>query len=507
MQKKYKTDPINDNIGEQYFDLIRKSVFWEEYIYDVQQKIKDEKIILEMKALDSLIKVQIPSKENIRYLHIKNFGDHELSNNLALDMIVRNQEFQNYMYHIAVIDYEFEMKPPKQKEKHYKILQSKMIEKFGFDIKEKINLIAHHPFINERITNYLDNVANESLILNPPFISDIKNGLRRVIDFYLKKKKLYILIPSDYETIDNINLENIDKNKGNLYVKIVNPNNLKNDYILLSVYEDYKDRFNRVNDLFYKLPAPQKQLISDIDDEIIENYLYLLCIPITTFGKEKLASLVENPFPIEFLDEEFKSSLIGDDFIDFSMQDSKYKTILPNLKLTSSKSINIPINPNLPLAEQIAKLTNLHLNTKDIKSFIETFDKEIENIIKIKNSKYVAKTKKLRNRDYANAFFIYDLYKIIGKEFHQKILELEKEAEVNKKRIKENKQYGKEVKKHEYNKIEEKLKNNLSLFSKTALDNEIQKITTLEISKIRGLHSLMQEYIDESKFKNVILGQ
>ena len=35
MQKKYKTDPINDNIGEQYFDLIRKSVFWEEYIYDV----------------------------------------------------------------------------------------------------------------------------------------------------------------------------------------------------------------------------------------------------------------------------------------------------------------------------------------------------------------------------------------------------------------------------------------------------------------------------------------
>ena len=506
MNQGKKTNSIDDNIGEKYFDLIRKSVFWEEYTYDAQQKAIDKGIRSKMKVLDSPVKVQIPSKENIRYLHIKNFEDHDLSNNLALDMIVRNKEFQNYMYYTAIIDDEFEMKPLELKEKHYKRLQSEMIDKFGFDIKEKINLIAHHPFINEKITNYLDNVANESLILNPPFINDIKNGLRRVIDFYLEKKKLYILIPSDYEKIENINLENTDS-KEKLYVKIINPNNLKNDYILLSVYEEYKNKFNRVNNLFYKLPLPEEHLMSEIDDEIIENYLYLLCIPITTFGKEKLVSLKEHLFPVEFLDEEFKSSLKGDDFIDFSMQDSKYKTILPSLKFASSKSINITINPDLPLAEQMAKMTKLHINTKNIKSFIETLNKKIENIIKIKNSKYMSKKTKLRNRDYSNAFYIYDLYKIISREFHQKILELEQEAEKKKKRIEKNLDYSKEAKKHEYNKIEEKLKNNLSLFSKTVIDNEIQKITTIEISKLRGLHSLMQEYIDESKFKNVILGQ
>ena len=39
------------------------------------------------------------------------------------------------------------------------------------------------------------------------------------------------------------------------------------------------------------------------------------------------------------------------------------------------------------------------------------------------------------------------------------------------------------------------------------LDKEIKKITNLEISKIRGLHSLMKEYIEECKFKNIILGK
>lgn len=35
-------------------------------------------------------------------------------------------------------------------------------------------------------------------------------------------------------------------------------------------------------------------------------------------------------------------------------------------------------------------------------------------------------------------------------------------------------------------KIDNKLKNNLTLFNKTSLDKEIQKITSIEISKLRG---------------------
>ena len=73
---------------------------------------------------------------------------------------------------------------------------------------------------------------------------------------------------------------------------------------------------------------------------------------------------------------------------------------------------------------------------------------------------------------------------------------------------KENPQYdSKESKEHEYDKIDIKLEKNKSLFSKNYLDIEIQKITNLEISKIRGLHSLMKEYIEDYKFKNIILGK
>ena len=39
------------------------------------------------------------------------------------------------------------------------------------------------------------------------------------------------------------------------------------------------------------------------------------------------------------------------------------------------------------------------------------------------------------------------------------------------------------------------------------MDKEIEKITNIEISKIRGLHSLMKEYIEKYKFKNIILGK
>ncbi len=40
-----------------------------------------------MKLLDSSIKIQIPSTKNARYLHIKNFQDHDLSHNLVLDIV------------------------------------------------------------------------------------------------------------------------------------------------------------------------------------------------------------------------------------------------------------------------------------------------------------------------------------------------------------------------------------------------------------------------------------
>lgn len=502
MKKQNKSDKIHD-IGKNYFEIIRRKTSWEEYIFDAKEKASKEGIISKMKALNSSIRIQIPSKDNIRYTHIKNFEEHNLSNNLALDMIIRNSDFQNMMYKVSVMEYEFENKPIEEKEKYYKKLQLEMIKKFGFDIKEELNLLAHHPYINEQITDFVDNVANESIILNPPYISDLENGLRRVIDFYIKKKKLYLLIPPNYEIVDKEKQQNINHKR--LFVKIISPTTNEDDFILSSVYEEYKEYFQRVDKLLYYLPKIKLELVDNIDDNFIKRNLNYLGIPVVTFGTEKIVSLAEESFPIEFLDKEFISSLSADEVLDAHFKDSKDKSILSKLKLINSKRINSNINVKISADKTKDDISNLYLNSKNIKSFAEIFNMEVEEILKVKNFKYISKTKEKRNRDYANAFFIYDLYKIIGNDFDIKISELEQEAEDCKNKIEDNEHYGKEAKEHEYNKIEEKLRINKSLFSKTSLDKEIQKITGLEISKIRGLHSCMEEYIEHCKFKNVIL--
>lgn len=506
-KKKDKNTHIK-NIGEKYFETIRKKTsLWQEYTYDGKQEAIKTEIKSTMKALDIPIKIQIPLKENIRYKNIENFEDHNLSNNLALEMIIRNKEFQEYMYNIAIIDFEFENKNPELKNNHYKKLQRELIEKFGFDIKDALSLKGHHPYINEQIIDYLDDVANENLILNPPYIRDLNNGLRRVIDFYFNKKKLYILtLPTNYEIITSENAKNANEKR--LFAKIINPDTNEADYILLSVYEKYKQYFERIDEFIYLLPDIKLEVIeSELSDDFIKNNLKYLGIPVVTFGTEKIVLLSEDPFPIEFLDKEFIFSLSEDETLDSHFKDSLTKSILPKLKLINSKRITTAINSDLSSNETKAIILNLQ-NNSNIKSFSEILNLEIEEVLKVKNLKHISKNKELRNRDYANAFFIYDLYNIIGKEFENKILELENEAKIDKNKIKENPQYDtKESKEFEYNKINIKLEKNKSLFSKTYLDKEIQKITNLEISKIRGLHSLMKEYIEECKFKNIILGK
>ena len=178
--------------------------------------------------------------------------------------------------------------------------------------------------------------------------------------------------------------------------------------------------------------------------------------------------------------------------------------MISDIKFSNSKSVNININPNLLDEELMAQLVKLK-DSKSIKSFVEIFNKEIKNILSLKNTSAISKRKELRNRDYANAFFIYDLYNIIGQEFDKKTQDLDKEAEIQKDKIKNNVQYSKQSKQHEYDKINDNLTKHLRLFNKTALDKEICNLTKIEISKVRKLHSLMKEYIDEYKFRNVIL--
>ena len=60
---------ITDGMGKKYFDLLRKKILWEEYTYfEIDETLE--------KVIRTILKLQIPSKNNIRYQHIKSFAEH-----------------------------------------------------------------------------------------------------------------------------------------------------------------------------------------------------------------------------------------------------------------------------------------------------------------------------------------------------------------------------------------------------------------------------------------------
>ncbi|QKF78241.1 hypothetical protein [Arcobacter defluvii] len=504
MLQKY-IDSLPDDIGEQYFDIVRNFFLWEDYKYDIEKNAKEAGVRTLMNALKEHISIEIPTRDNKRYKNIEELEEHNLTNNLLLEMIIRNKEFKKIIWYLEVVESGIENNSLIENEKKYKELQFILIKKFGFDAKDKLKLIAYHPYINEKIGEVLGNVNNESLILNPPFISDVDNGLRRVIDFYLKKNELYVLIlPTNYKIISNEDAKNIDAIR--LFAKIISSVTNEEDYILLSEYEKNQQYFKRVDNLIYFLPKSRTEKLNSVDDDFIENNLNLLGIPVVTFGTKKVVSLSENPFPLELLDKEFVLSLSEDETLDAYFRETIIKPILPKLKFINSKRVTSTINPNVSSDEVNSIILNIQNNATKIKSFSEIFDIEIEKTEAVRKSKNIAlKNKQIRNKDYADAFYIYDLYHMIGNKFNNLIKKLEDEAAINIKKVEKSPNFEtKERKKGEKDKINKLLKKNLSLFSKVYLDIEIQKITNLEISKIRGLHSLMKEYIEECKFKNII---
>ena len=495
---------INNNIGEKLLEINRKKTLWNEYVYDIETVAKNHNLRLTMESSMSPVKCEIPARDNVRYTYIQNLEDYHLSNSLVMEMIIRNKEFQNYLHYVQVMDFELEHKSPILKEKCYKKLKQGLIEKFGFNIEDGQKLLIH-PYVSESIVQNNEKILHDFLTLNPPFISDLKDGLLKVMNFYLQKKQLYRFIkPTHYKLINSDDIENYSDRQ--LYAVVINPEIIQPEFMRYDVYKSKGTHLPRIDDLLYTIPQIKEVVLTEISDAIIDKHLHDICIPITTYGEEKLVSLGEKNFPIDFLDKDFISSISDDDYIDYSHQDSIPLTNLPNIKLKSTKSINVSLNTDLPREELIAYMDKLK-GSKDIKSFVEVFNEEIEEIENPKQIKVIAKKRELRNRDYANAFYIYDLYKIIGKEFHKKELELKQEAEAQKIKIAKNEQYGKIQRNHEYDKIEEKLQNHLKLFNKTALDDEICKLTNIEISKVRALHALMRSYIDDYKFKNIIFGK
>jgi hypothetical protein len=510
---------INEtDLSKKYDELMSKkdNLHWEEYIYNSEDIAKKKNILGRMNTIKEPIKVKIPKKDNLRYRHIESFGEANLSNNLALEMLIRNNLFSNSacIYHEIKHNLSQEEFEQKNKDLNKKISEN-LRERFGYDSKDEFLLRKNHPYFNEFTSH---NIANEYSIINPPFLEDIENGINRLIKYYSKNNKLYLFQPSnsdEFEIIKDADINDFIKTGNNVFVKVFNFMEGGHAFIPKSMLDE-NDFWRRLDNHFYKMKPTKITLLSDLDEkgkEFIQNLKSqnldienFYCIPISEqdYRFDFLPVKVKQ-LPLEFLDSGFLKTISESEKKNLENKASTTQRLLPTLKLKSSKTISVDFNLDNPEEELIEIVRNLKKNHGKIKSLNEILNIEIEEIIKPNDSKKIAKNKNLRNKDYANAFYIYDLYKIIGREFENKIKALNEEKNTLINEIEQNKHLSNISKKHENDKIIDKFENNKCLYNKKALDDEITSITKLEISKVRALHSLLKEYIEDEKLKSLIL--
>lgn len=173
------------------------------------------------------------------------------------------------------------------------------------------------------------------------------------------------------------------------------------------------------------------------------------------------------------------------------------------------KTTDLKINFSLPIEELIAYITKIKedydADNSIIKNSLELLGDELDKSDEMK-SKALPKDKVKRKKTMADAFYIYDTWKILEIEYAEKTKELKEKLEKDIQDIKHNLNYDKYDKK---SKIEDlKINNdfNLSNYTKVSLKTEIANRLNISIDTVDKLHTLMIKYIDNLKYKELITG-
>jgi hypothetical protein len=176
----------------------------------------------------------------------------------------------------------------------------------------------------------------------------------------------------------------------------------------------------------------------------------------------------------------------------------------PTLKIENTFKIDMIINPNLPKDELIAYISKIKdeydKNNSIIKSPLELLGEELDKSEEIK-SKALPKDKEKRKKTMADAFYIYDTWKILEIHYAEKTKEL-------KEKLKKDIQDAKH--KPDYKSVIDTLKINneidLNNYTKVSLKTEIASQLNISIDTVDKLHTLMIKYIDNLKYKELITG-
>ena len=448
--------------------------YWENYTYE----IKNEDILARAKAIEENIKILIPKINHPRYTHLRDLKNSHLSSNrMALELIIRNNEFKDlFMQAEYILDKNLYDEFSNEYERIYKELKSK----FGFSFIDRKQLLSL-PYFNESTTIEPN---QDFLITNPPYISDIENGIYRVIEYYANKKSLYYINKPIFREVKGINEDEVKLLSENLYVKI----DSNFEFMIFSIYN--KDKHKRVNDKFYERVVIEEKLI-DVDElnpDFINKNLNDIAIEVDINGK-KLKHLVITPkFSLELIERGFINTLKESEkeqLLYVIEQNSFVEYQLPILNLAGSRYVNFLINIDASEKNILENIKKLKSEKNNIKSKYEIL--EIENrkdeIIDVSNKALSKGDTRIRN--FADALYTYDIYKIIESKFEEIKEKINSENSVNK------------ISNMEYQ---------LNLFSKQKIIYILEEIINKRETTIRTQIRLIEKLININEIKNIILG-
>lgn len=292
--------------------------------------------------------------DNAIYQEIENFPEYDYENSIAYEMLIRTNEYKQLHYDSSLTNDE--------KIEAYDRMGANFQEIYNYALK-KSNFFSNQ---QSNAKNIFDSYCDLT-------IGDVREGINKLINFYVKRNQIYTLGKHD------------------------------------------KDAFEITQNIQYEIC----QDINSIDITLsISNYYIPTKVPILAYGMyADRMTQIDNNIPLVILEEEFLAAIEPD--IPNSIKTKViFNSTRPLLRFKESPIVDIPVNLNLSkeaIVELISKLKD-EFDSRHVRSSISYL---YHKTFKAKNWKKDAPFK-VTNKSIAQAFFVYDLYHDIDGAFQTK---------------------------------------------------------------------------------------
>lgn len=409
---------------------------------------QERKALKELSALfdeyiDNEVYKERPKRYDAFYVIMENVSDYEYTYVLAYELSERNEKVKKLFKRV----------------KYYKENLEEYFDTLNLTdfYRDSINL-GYGGFLDENNKSSENDlffeIDDSNITLNDikrfDFDLDVEHiGLWKLVSYLIDTKNLYVCKKQDFEC-------------ASIDLKV-------QDFKPIEIDEAE----NRIHDI---MQNPHKYVAYCKDKES---------------GKQKLTALSKD-MPLEILDKKFLQDL---NIIRtaYTLPQAKINYSVPTLKFKNEKVVNIPVNLNLSKKELVAYISKIKDDFEADKSIVmsplEIFGESIIDAKEPKNKK-----KNASKKDFADALYIYDLYRYFENLYEKK---LKKDDDYTKLSL------------H----VEVSLACGISdvhnqyLRSGKVEKSKNKKYLELRKSdKIEKVYKLMREYIEDEKYKELITG-